>query len=129
MKRTDQTDGIEYIYIYSRKQALEDGVLLDASSLAKEAGFLFPVALTSAAWGTCVDVPQDCEGQDEAGRLWDVLWMLKYAIKQRPSENPLRFSVIVQTSSRYTQQVELKSMCGPGDNAEPVITVMLPDED
>jgi hypothetical protein len=25
--------------------------------------------------------------------------------------------------------VELKAVCGPGDNSEPVITIMLPEED
>jgi hypothetical protein len=25
--------------------------------------------------------------------------------------------------------VRLKAVCGPGDNAEPVVTVMMPDED
>ena len=41
------------ISTYSRAQALEDGVLVDAGPLAKEAGFRWPVAITAAAWEDC----------------------------------------------------------------------------
>jgi hypothetical protein len=27
------------------------------------------------------------------------------------------------------EEIELKAMCGPGDTPDPVITIMLPDED
>ena len=40
----------ELIYSYSRKQAIEDGVLVDVSEMAKEAGFKFPVAMTNTVW-------------------------------------------------------------------------------
>jgi hypothetical protein len=33
---------------------LRDGVLIDVSAVAREAGFKFPVALTAAAWAKCV---------------------------------------------------------------------------
>src|SRR5262245_56087836 len=38
-----------------------------------------PVALTAAAWSRCVAVPPGVLCQDEAGRLWDVLTMLRVA--------------------------------------------------
>ena len=44
----------EVISTYSRAQAIEDGVLIDAGSMASEAGFKWPVALTSAVWADCV---------------------------------------------------------------------------
>ena len=67
------------IFSYSRKEAIEDGVLIDVTETAREAGFRYPVALTSAAWATCVSVPAGVECQDEKGRLWDVLTMLRHA--------------------------------------------------
>src|SRR6185437_8267129 len=36
----------EVIYSYTRAQAIADGVLVDVSETAKEAGFKYPVALT-----------------------------------------------------------------------------------
>ncbi len=50
------------IYAYTRAQAIADGVLIDVSAFAAEAGFKYPVALTSAAWANCVAVP---EGADD----------------------------------------------------------------
>jgi hypothetical protein len=34
-----------------------------------------------------------------------------------------------RTERTKQETVQLKAVCGPGDNAEPVITIMLPDED
>lgn len=45
----------EAISTYTRAQAIEDGVLVDVSEIAKEAGFKFPVAVTRAAWADCVE--------------------------------------------------------------------------
>ncbi len=39
---------------YTRTQAIEDGVLVDVSEMAQEAGFKHPVALTRAVWEDCV---------------------------------------------------------------------------
>lgn len=120
------------VFSYTRAQAIADGVLVDVSELAQEAGFKFPVAMTSAAWADCVTVPEGADDQDETGRLWDVLNVLRFSIRgsdenRNPSE--IRFKVSVRTGEVTSEDIELKSLCGPGDNAEPVITIMLPDED
>ncbi len=44
----------EVISTYTRAQAIEDGVLVDAGSTAQEVGFSIPVTLTSAVWADCV---------------------------------------------------------------------------
>jgi hypothetical protein len=61
----------EAIYSYSRRQAIEDGVLVDVGpelfanpaereDMPKQAGFQVPVALTYAAWVDCVEwSPED----------------------------------------------------------------------
>ncbi len=126
---TDSVFG-DVIYSYSRAQAIEDGVLVDVSETAREAGFKFPVALTAAAWAEAVTVPKGVRGQDEAGRLWDVLSMLLFAIKaSRGGSSTLPFRLYVRNTNRGPKLVALKSVCGPGDDAAPVITIMLPEED
>jgi type I site-specific restriction endonuclease len=45
MKEMNEMDENEIIYSYTRKQAIADGVLIDVTELAKEAGFKCPVAL------------------------------------------------------------------------------------
>src|SRR5262249_37382938 len=83
-------------FSYSRKEAIADGVLIDATETAREAGFRYPVALTSAAWAECVSVPDGVECQDEAGRLWDVLTMLRHATRgSGREESALYFDVLV----------------------------------
>ena len=117
------------IYQYTRAQAIDDGVLVDATSLAKEAGFRFPVALTRSVWEQCVTVPTAVDCQDETGRLWDVLTVLSFAIRSGGSRTDLLFVVHVKNDRRPPQPVVLKAICGPGDDVSPVMTVMLPDED
>ena len=122
--------GMEIIDRYSRAQAIEDGVLVDVSDVAREAGFQFPVALTQAVWAEYVAVPDGVKWQDESGRLWDILWMLRDAISKSGGEPELQFSLHVNNSNTWgAKTVELKAVCGPGDDGEPVITVMLLDED
>ena len=65
------------IYAYTRKQAVEDGEQVDVSATAAEAGIRFPVFLTRRVFNNYVAVPPEAIGQDEAGRLWDIVWMLR----------------------------------------------------
>jgi hypothetical protein len=124
-------DDAEIISRYSRADALRDGTLIDATAAAAEAGFRYPVALTRAAWGRCVAVPPGVACQDEAGRLFDVVWLLACAIRRGAIGAEVRFAVHVRNDNRegLPPLVRLKAVCGPGDQAEPVITVMLPEED
>lgn len=142
----------EVISIYTRAQAVEDGVLVDLMqpetvAAVKEAGFRWPVAMTSGSFHLTVAVPYKTEiagglGRrrvrelvrccDLQGRLWDVLWMLNIAIRRAsPGETILFFEVrcVTPESPKQLRVVRLKSVVGPGDDGEPVITIMLPDED
>ena len=124
---TDDVFG-EVIFAYTRAQAIEDGVLIDVSSLAKEAGFRYPVALTSAAWHW-IEPPEETIGQDATGRLWDLLNVLRYEIRKSKGDR-IDFKVLFEQGSGEAKAlVDFYALCGPGDSAEPVITVMLPDED
>jgi hypothetical protein len=123
------TDDI-LIHSYSRKEAIEDGVLIDVTVTAKEAGFRYPVALTSGAWATCVEIPEGVSCQDEMGRLWDVLTMLSHACRSRSGRERERlFDVLVLNDGISPKPVRLKAVCGPDDDLSPCLTVMLPEED
>lgn len=122
-------EDFEIIYAYSRADAIADGVLIEVTDLAKEAGFRYPVAMTSTAWHECVEVDQQLSNQDERGRLWDVLMVLRSAISRCKDTSVISFKVLVADESGKQTEKRLKAICGPGDNEEPVITIMLPDED
>jgi uncharacterized protein DUF6573 len=127
----------EVIYSYTRKQAIDDGVLIDATEMARDAGFKWPLALTAAAWADCVawsDADNECQVyQDQSGRLWDVLFMASYAIQSANNANrQLIFGlqrIPRNGHSTESQRLTLKLILGPGDGGEPVITIMLPEED
>ncbi|MCE9564258.1 MAG: hypothetical protein K8U57_19620 [Planctomycetes bacterium] len=121
-------ENAEVIHSYTRANALADGVLIDVSETAREAGIRFPVALTQAVWEGFVRVPEGVEAQDERGRLWDVVWMLRNAIA-RTQGDTCNFTVYVRNDNRRPKPFQFKALCHGGDNAEPISTVMLPDED
>ena len=70
----------EVIFAYSRAQAVADGVQVEVSKVAAEAGIRFPMFLTRAVYDAYVTVPPGVTAQDEAGRLWDVVWLTRFAI-------------------------------------------------
>ena len=127
----------EVISTYSRARALEDGVLVDAGPMAKEADFKWPVAITAAAWSDCVGW-SDADGarqvhQDQSGRLWDVLFMAQHAIRvSRSGGDRLSFQLYrVPRDGKSTEAAitKLKLIVGPGDQGKPVITILMPDQD
>jgi hypothetical protein len=124
-------DDAPVVFQYTRAQAIEDGVLIDLTEWAKETGFRFPVACTDSVWNGYI-VPNDATrelGQSERGRAHDLLWMLFCAIRKHGDGDTLFFEVaFLQSPSRH-DTVKLKSVCSPGDHGEPVLTIMLPNED
>ena len=120
------------VYTYSRSQALADGCQIEVSKVAEEAGIRFPVFLTRAVYNRYISLPPDVTGQDEAGRLWDVLWMLRFAIrKAQHGQARLPFALYVRNDNKAPQLIKLVAMCGALDidDPQPAITIMLPDED
>lgn len=119
------------IFQYSRAQAIEDGVLIDLTEWAKETGFRIPVACTAAVWNGYIVPTQRTRdlGQSERGRAHDLLWMLFNAVRKNGSGDSLLFDVMFLQTPNRRVLVKLKSVCGPGDHGEPVVTIMLPGED
>ena len=120
------------IYAYTRAQAVADGVQVDVTKTAQEAGIKFPMFLTRAVWEAYVTVPPDVTGQDEAGRLWDVVWMTRFGIiRARPGVDRIPVAMYVRNDNHRAKLVKLIATCGPLDidDPQPAITVMMPDED
>ncbi|HYN20499.1 MAG TPA: DUF6573 family protein [Thermoanaerobaculia bacterium] len=117
------------IHQVTREDLLQEGILVDASTLASEAGFRYPVAVSRAVWEAYVEVPPGVACQDETGRLWDILWVLATEIRRSGAGDTIRFCVYVRNDNRRPRPVTLKAICGPGDTPDPVITILLPDED
>ena len=109
----------------SRALDIQDGFLIDVSELAKEIGFVFPVAVTLAAWSFYIDWT-NVKGF-KTGRLWSILCEAQSVAYSRDDEEPYR--IIFEVFSHSKDTCHLKMICGPGDLGEPVITISLPHED
>ena len=121
----------DVIYTYTRSQAVADGLQIDVTKTAQEAGIRFPVFLTRSVYDLYVTVPPGVTGQDVAGRLWDIVWMLRVAI-QVARTGIKRIPVTLYVRDNHgLRLVRLTATCGPLDLDDPqhAITVMLPEED
>ena len=125
------------LHAYGRAQAIEDGILVDVSETAREAGFTIPVAITRTVWTRLVALPEGYRGfQDESGRLWDVLWMARYYALSASNSDRVKMSVLVRDirkdlrdSNRPPRRHFAIVAIGAGDAGEPVITIMFPEDD
>jgi hypothetical protein len=120
------------IFAYSRAQALLDGQQIEVTKTAAEAGISFPVFITRAAFDLCVTVPPAVTAQDEPGRLWDVLWMLRHAIlRSRPGAARIPVALYVRNDNHKAKLTKLIATAGALDIDDPrtAITIMLPEED
>lgn len=89
-------DDAEVISVYTREQALEDGVLVDVTEWASSdrgfiGGFTCPVAMTRSLWDV-VDIdakPVSKRGvQSTRGRAHDVLFMASLAVRAYQRRHP-----------------------------------------
>jgi len=123
--------GFEVVHSYSRADAIGDGVLIDLSaSYPRDTGmFNFNVCCTDSVWNLIERAAEiDCVNVDTY--VYDVCFMAAMAIKtlQHTYKSELCFKVMLPLRESGTEK-RLKLVCGPGDNLEPVLTIMLPDED
>lgn len=124
----------ETVYAYSRAQAIEDGTLVNFSDPESDTApicqqhYKYPVACTAAVFAVmqkAVENPR--HGNDYAGILHDMLWMSK-VMNRKIDESTVIFRVIITGAGR-SKYFDFKLVVGPGDQGEPVITIMLPNED
>ncbi len=125
----------EVIYSYTRSQAMADGVLVDVSKMALEAGFRYPTAITADLHTRLT--PNEREkalGQSYKGRLWDVVFLAFFAARQASGVDQSQFEVSLfeaeATPPNFTSRSTLRLwvVVGPGDQGEPVITIGFPED-
>ena len=108
---------------------------IDVSTVAREAGFKVPVRLSRAVYEDCVawaaedNARKGCV-QEEAGRLWDVVYMLSLAARKTNADTLLYglYRVPREGRGRKARLTTLRSSFGPGPDGAPQITISLPSE-
>lgn len=121
----------EVISRYTRAQAIADGVLIDAMegdfAEVSRQHFKYPIAMTAAVFAIirkAVEHPKYCN--DYKGVWHDILWMGRGLRGARQDQNLFRVKIM---GAGRRNVFTFKMVCGPGDTAEPVLTLMLPEED
>ncbi len=125
-------DGFVVVSVYTRAQAIADGVIVDATGgdLASISEQHFPgvhVAMTAAVAALiekAVAHPDHCN--DWKGVWHDVLWMSRVPVQSFPGGR--LFKVIITGTGRKRLHT-LKALVHPGDKGGPCFTIMLPEED
>ena len=118
----------EIISVYTRKQGIEDGILIDVTEWSKQAGISIPVAMTSNLYNSLVKPSEEDmrEGQRLNGRMWDVFMVFRNKA-QKCKDTMAVFDVdfIVRGQTRTER---LWAVVDGGDDGNPVITIMLPED-
>lgn len=115
----------ESVYTYTRKQAHEDGVLVDVSEMGCDGPELFkhPVSLSNTLH-VRLQRGQGADQDTYAARLWDVCWMARCAIQGgQVGDSDIFFKVIVGNET-----LDLWGNIGPDDDGKPVMTFGFPED-
>ena len=106
--------------------------LVDVTEIAKEAGYVVPVALTRAVWNRCDEVSPTIAGMTDSDRVSDILWLCSNCVTFDCVEGePGQFVVIVRAEHEAGEQAleTLKAVLSYDEHGSPCITIMMPDED
>ena len=119
------------IFSYTRKMAIEDGVLIDVTANAAEVGFSLHTVVTDNLFHGYVVPPAglDGEGQSMLGRLHDLLMLARVAAGGQPDGDRVSFKVAFLMRPGHLETVQVILHIGPGDHGEAVLTLMLPEDD
>ena len=124
----------EVIDVYTCRQALEDGVLVEVSWMAEEAGLPCPTAITAGLHDDLPSIPRERTfSQSYEDQFWDVLFLARLTARRRIWENPTAISINQAVCPEIERRQHLRMLdmwlhAGPGDNLEPVITIGIPED-
>lgn len=109
----------------TRQDAIEDGDLIEITRMGRDLGITLPLAVSARAAQSMVpfpNIPQETVTEN----LWDTL----HAFRARActtTEGVFEFQVSLYQNG-LVPTLTFKAAVSPGDDGEPVITIMLPDE-
>lgn len=113
----------EPISVYTRAQAIADGVLVDVSDRAKRYAIRFPMALTDGLYSVLTEHADT----ETLKHLCVDLLLITMRQKIIAASETDRIDFVIKLP--HVPAIAVYALCTPGDSREPVITVMLPHED
>lgn len=127
----------EVIYAYTREQALDDGVQVDANigdfAEVSRQHYRYPVYMTAAVFGLIERAVANSKHCNDFKGIWhDVLYMSRRDPSRRQWQTGCEFTVIITGAGR-SKYHRMKIECGPRgltiDDGEPAMLVSMADED
>lgn len=118
------------IFSYTRADALADGVLIDITPTAQTYGFKLPTAISDALYHGYVVPPEGLLGQGQSleGRMHDLLTLAMIAARKGLEQDSVYLHVLFLMKPGKLEKVRVVLHVGPGDSAEPVLTLCLPED-
>ena len=113
---------MDIIFSYSRKQAIDDGVLIEIeNSLLKRSGIIIPTVITSTLQGTII---QDDDPTIAEENLLLLLLEINHRIRQvKTDTNRIIFT---KTANNLPHKIIVD--IGPDDVGAPCLTIGLPED-
>ena len=111
------------IFAYTRQQAIEDGIFVDVSEVARTIGFVIPVALTSSLYYAYIKKQDE---QETARRLDAFLLTIYNQIQKRKDDNFLKAKVRFD-KDKETEVWTVVEGISPTD-PNPAMNIMLPED-
>ncbi|MDD3856772.1 MAG: helix-turn-helix domain-containing protein [Methanoculleus sp.] len=108
-----------------RQDAIDDGDLVEITRMGRDIGIMIPLAVSARAAQSMVpfpNIPQETVTEN----LWDTLHAFR-AKARTTTEEEFEFQVSLYQNG-IVPTLTFKAAVSPGDGGEPVITIMLPDE-
>ncbi|TGK68746.1 hypothetical protein EHQ27_12685 [Leptospira wolffii] len=128
-------EDFEIIDSYTRAEAIKDGGLIDFSNgefshLVKRI-YKYPLAVTAGVWHEIRWIVENSKDQVSFENIMEV--MLKATILNKTKiidESSHHFRLYLSIPDLPLPSYrDFKIVCGPGDDAAPVLTILLPEED
>ncbi len=110
----------------TRQDAIDDGDLIEITRMGRDMGIVFPLAVSAQAAQSMVpfpNIPQETVTEN----LWDTLHAFRDKARTTTQEE-FEFQVSLYQNG-LVPTLTFKAAVSPGDGGDPVITIMLPDED
>lgn len=125
-------DNWNVIFSFSRAQAISEEILINVTAQAREAGFKLHTVVTDNLFHSYITPPAGLEGEGQSieGRLHDVFFVLLAAIRSaKAATDYVEIEVLFLMEPGRQEKVKVVAVIGPGDEGEPVLTIMLPGDD
>lgn len=120
------------LFEYTRAQAISDGVLVDLSTSfpSDTRMFKWNLCCTESVWALIENTAKTEDLDCPDVYVWDLAFMAFNAIRTQGNTGSehLFFKITLPLCENGTEH-RLKLVCGPGDAGEPVLTIMLINED